>query len=287
MKNTHSNSEKTPAIAKNKKMILIVIACVVVVAAALTITFAITHSSQNQKDAATADEPAETTAATAATSAYSFDDVSTYSIPLGFMELQYPERWKDAVTVDGVADHKASDSFTLTFAKGSDKLFDLIFNGSEGDSWGTVNTESGAASLNIKTYAIKTNDDTLYQMQEDLNVILNRIEKDYGNAESDASNGDSAAVFAVDAGWATLYYPKKWESKVTVDVQKNKVSFLQGKTPLFDIGYDTGEGTQIGSLNGKPVTVTDYKTTTDEQMEMKEDVNVILNHLRENAAFTE
>ena len=45
------------------------------------------------------------------------------------------------------------------------------------------------------------------------------------------------------------------------------------------------EGYHAGEYNGTPVYIVDYKTKTDEQAVMQEDINVILQHLSEDPAF--
>ena len=94
-------------------------------------------------------------------------------------------------------------------------------------------------------------------------------------------------VFEIKTDVVSLYYPKKWEDKVQVKVKDNTVKFMQKKDEVFDICFGQEKGVPLGYYGDTSVSVVEYDAETDEQKEMKEDINVIISHLREDSKFTE
>lgn len=262
-----------------KKVLTVLIATAIVIASVFTaVCISGCGGGKDESKSSTADE---------ASAKETIPDEATYNIPLGFVDLRYPAKWEKAVTVDGVEDHKASDSFTLAFAKDKTKLFDLYFNGEEGDLLGTLITDDGNTKLTVKMYDIKEKDAELSAMQEAVNVILTNLNKDHEFVYDVVAGDDNAETFKIETGRATLYYPQKWEKKVKATVDGDTVHFVQGDTKLFDICFGSDKGALLGTYDGASVTVVEYKTKTDEQALMIEDINVILEHLREDPKFSE
>ena len=263
---------------KKRKIILIIAACAVVVIAAVTAivlsnTLCSTGGSNNT---ATSDE------------AVTEENIKTFDIDLGFVVLKYPERWKDAVTITGAEAHKAGDSFTVAFAKGENKLFDLYFNSSEGNILGTIKKDDSQTVLSVKTYKLNSNDKDLPLMQEDLNVIIENLKKDYDFSEGAVPDFNNTDVFEIKTNVVPLYYPKKWEDKVQVKVENNTVKFIQNNAEVFDVCFgQEDKGTVIGFYGDTPISVFEYKAKTDEQKEMKEDINVIIANLKKDPKFEE
>ncbi|MBR6051869.1 MAG: hypothetical protein IKP68_11815, partial [Clostridia bacterium] len=83
----------------------------------------------------------------------------------------------------------------------------------------------------------------------------------------------------------TMKYPAKWKDKVTVTVTSDRVAFVNNGTPLFDLVFSDEEGYLLGTYSGTPISIVDYHVTTDEQVAMQKDVNVILGFLFNDPNF--
>lgn len=292
------NKDKTN-IPKNKsKKLIAVCAIAVIAAAAAVLPFGTGCSNGDPSDTPTADKTveavteetaethkAEETAETVSTAAE--EDANTFAVDLGFIALKYPKCWKDSVTVKGAKAHQACDSFTVSFAKGKNKLFDLYFNSTKGDTLGTIKNGDAQTVLSVKTYPIQSKDKDLPLMLEDMNVILENLKKDYDFGEGEVPAFIDSDVFEIKTDVVSLYYPKKWEDKVQVKVKDNTVKFMQKKDEVFDICFGQDKGVPLGYYGDTSVSVVEYDAETDEQKEMKEDINVIISHLREDSKFTE
>lgn len=202
---------------------------------------------------------------------------STFVIEAAGLKLQYPSRWQELVSVD-------VDASTAAFRFGDEKLFTLFFNcPDQGNVLGTVCGDENIV-ITIADYAV--NDDQAVSMQEDVNVILRHLMEDYDFAAGEAIVKESSDVFAIETPVTTLYYPVKWQDKVTVEVTDAKVSFTYGNERLFDLVFaETENGFLLGTYENTPIYVVDYEVTSDEAAAMQEDVNVILQHLIEDDRF--
>lgn len=261
----------------NKKVIIPAI--IAIVFALVVIVIAVVLSNQNHHT------PAKTDTTTPdQTEAARYLDTPTFDIDLGFATLKFPRTLQDTVTVEGAGKHDAADTFTVKFLLDKTPCFDLIFNGDEGDYLGTI---KGEKSTVLRAVFYDAKDPKISEIQEAVNLILLHLEKDYDFTRDETVVGetDSNEVFEIKTDVVTFYYPKRWEDKVTVKVTDTKASFSEGDTPLFDICFEKVEGYHAGEYNGTPVYIVDYKTKTDEQAVMQEDINVILQHLSEDPAF--
>ena len=206
------------------------------------------------------------------------EPVETYSIDFAGLELKYPVKWKDAVTVS-VSGNKAAFSCDDT------PLFDLLANSDEGYVLGTVCGEEYTL-LSIVSYEIADTENTdLLVMQEDENIILQNLMVDYEFAVGEKLEKEDTSTIDIETSVVTLKYPAKWKEAVSVKVSEEKVSFVNYKTPLFDLVFSEGDGYLLGTYNGTPISIVDYPVKTDEQAAMQEDVNVILQHLMEDPNF--
>ena len=207
-------------------------------------------------------------------------DVSTYTIKAGGLELKYPEKWKDKVTVD-VTDDKAA------FTCGKVNLFDILFNSEEGTVLGTVKKDDEYIVLTVVDYELKKADTDLAEMQTDLNVILNFLEADYDFTIGERLSEVDDSTFEIKTSVVTLQYPAKWQDKVTVKVEDDVVKFSDGDTPIFDlILKKSDKGYLLGTYKDTPIYVIDYPVESDDDMAMQADINVIIKYLQEDENFT-
>lgn len=208
----------------------------------------------------------------------------TYEINTKYAVLKYPERWKDTVTVkidDG-------EPYTVSFLLNDVKVFDLFFNGEQGDIIGTLDNGSEKVLLSVNTVKVDKNSDnyqTYCDMQEDVNVILKSLGEDYTFIVGVDAREDEPEVYAIETSLTDLYYPVKWREKVTVDVSDELVKFSCNGTPLFDLSFGGEKGILIGSYDGKEIRVIDYPLEDEEMKNMQEDVNVILSRLMKDEKF--
>lgn len=206
------------------------------------------------------------------------EPVETYIIDFAGLQLKYPVKWRESVSVT-VTDNKAS------FACGEVPLFDLLANSDEGYVLGTVCGEEYTV-LSIQSYDIENTDNVdLYAMEEDVNVIIDNLIKDYDFVVGVAVDNEDSSIFDIETSVVTMKYPAKWQGIVTVDVSEEKVSFSNNGTPLFDLVFSECDGFLLGAYSGTPIYIVDYPVTTDEQAAMQEDVNVILQYLMEDSNF--
>ena len=235
-------------------------------------------SSKSKKDDAestTVEEVTETTEA----------PVATYEIKTKYAVLKYPEKWKDSVKVSV----SEKEPYTVSFSADKQPLFTYVFNGTEGDLLGTIIRDDGNVVVRIKTGKLdkkaKKYDDYA-AMQEDLNVILQNLAKDYKFVYEEVESNDDS-VYEIKTDFATLYYPQRWKDKVTVKTDKNQVQFSSGKTPLFTLSFGGNDGILLGTYDGKELRMIDYPLDDKEMANMQEDVNVILEYLRKDEKFEE
>lgn len=202
---------------------------------------------------------------------------STFSILVCGLTLKYPLKWQDKVSV-------TTSENRVCFAYGDTKLFDLTFNTDEGDILGTVEGEEYTV-IRMVSYSFETENQELYAMQEDVNVILQNLMNDYTFVVGEALEKEDNSTFGIKTSVVTMKYPTKWQEKVQIEVTDNGVKFSNNGTPLFDLMFVECNGYLLGTYNGTPIYIVDYKVENDEQAIMQEDVNVILQHLMEDKNF--
>lgn len=209
--------------------------------------------------------------------ASSEDENATFIIEAAGLKLQYPLRWQELVSIDVGAN-------TAVFSFDKEKLFTLFFNcPDQGNILGTV---CGDENIVITIADYDVSGDKAVSMQEDVNVILQHLIKDYDFAAGEAVVKESSDIFAIKTPVKTLYYPAKWQDAVTVNVSDTKVSFTYGEERLFDLVFtETENGYLLGTYGDTPIYVVDYQVTSNEASAMQEDVNVILQHLMEDDRF--
>lgn len=83
-------------------------------------------------------------------------------------DLSYPKKWEGKVSF-------TTDKEKVEASRGDVKLFAVYFGGENGDLYGTLHLESGDIELRYEMFDIDKaaeNQDELYSMQEDINVIF-------------------------------------------------------------------------------------------------------------------
>lgn len=211
----------------------------------------------------------------------SYDTVPTYEIQTDYAVLKYTEQWKDAVTTE----IQAETPYTVHFSANGAALFDLMFNADQGDVLGTLTTEAGQYLLTVQMAELDQNAvnyQDLAAMQEDINVITAHLKQDYQFVSGVDVREEDPELYEIKTPVANLYYPVKWQDKVTVEVLDNGAKFSCGDTPLFDVLFGEGDGIVAGTYDGMDVIIVDYPVEDEEMANMQEDVNVILEHLQES-----
>ncbi len=209
---------------------------------------------------------------------------NTYEIPTKLAVMKYPEQWKDIVTVEA----QDTEPYTVTFSAYGVKVFELFFNGTEGDLLGTLITDEGQYLVMTKMAKVKESSkhyEDYRNIQEDVNVILENFAKDYTFIPGVDAREDNQEVFAISTSIGELYYPVKWKDRIMIDVTDSKVSFSSEGVPLFDIMIGGEEGNLVGRYDGTNILIVDYPLEDETMKNMQEDVNIILNHLQEDEKF--
>ena len=224
--------------------------------------------SKNTDSVATSDEETSATVSS----------VETYTISAGGLKLKYPQKWKDFVKVE-------ADDEEAVFSKDGNPVMVLTFNSDDGDVLGTVK-EDEYIVVRFKLFDAKDKD--MEMMQEDLSVVIENLKRDYDFVSGAALEKNDDSAFEIKTDVVSLYYPTKWKDKVSIDVEPDRVSFKRGKSELFDFVFaESDKGDYLGSYKGTPVYVVTYKVTDSEAASMQEDLNVVLQHLREDSGFSD
>lgn len=210
------------------------------------------------------------------------DDAEDAVFPITFagLTLKYPTKWQDRVSISETEDKG------LDFSADGTSLFTLYADG-EHIILGTVKgDEYTVISVDFNDDITRENDE-FAAMQEDINVILQHLIADYDFEPGVALEEEDNSTFDIETPVVTMKYPAKWQERVTIDVRDDGVYFSCDGTPLFDLIFsERDNGYLLGTYNGTPIYIVDYPIEDDELAVMQEDVNVILQHLMEDEAFT-
>ncbi len=210
--------------------------------------------------------------------------------------LKFPAKWKDEVDVSISEDEPYTVSFVT---KGTDKeIFSLHFGGGEGYLLGTLplNGENIEVFVEDAELDAKSKDfDKLCEIQEDVNVILNRLTEDYAFSVGGASKPTEASedVYAIKTAQATLYYPSRWKDKVEIKEKGNAVAFFSKDVEVFELQFGGKDGFSVGTYDGKDLRLVtfdfndykDDKARFEELCTMQEDANTILLYLADDSKF--
>lgn len=202
------------------------------------------------------------------------DDVIETKI--GDYILKYPSKWEKNIQI-------TAEKKTVKYSSGKTPLFDIILGDSDAYLFGTL---KDGTEVHLKNYEVK-DDEKLAAMQEDANTLLNHLIKDYGlkvgSPQNDVPQADEC--YAIETSVTKLYYPKKYEKKVSVKESDKVVSFSCDGTPLFDILFNSDDGVLIGTYKNVSVSLKNYKVKGDELLAMQEAANDVLAHLYEDKNF--
>ena len=204
-------------------------------------------------------------------------DRETFEIPFAGLVLKYPKEWQDQVTV------AEQEDGSLAFAAEDSPLFPLYADGNH-SILGTVISETNTI-LSVEFAQIDQNDTTRMAMQKDINVIIHHLSMDYDFEIGAAVEDEDDSTFQIETSVTTLYYPAKWQDRITVNVTDEKVSFSAGETPLFDLVFTKCDGYLLGTYGSTPIYIMEYPVTEQEHAAMQMGVNVILEHLQEDDQF--
>lgn len=114
------------------------------------------------------------------------DNNEVFSIKTKYGNLFYPKKWKELVKIEIVDKPIYTVKFSTKTSTEELKLFDLTFNGGDGYHLGSMNFDGNDVTISINDYTLskdKLNEEEYYNccaMQENVNVILEHLVKDYG-----------------------------------------------------------------------------------------------------------
>lgn len=212
-----------------------------------------------------------------------------------YCDLAYPQKWKTNVEV--VMNEGDNYSVKYMTKEGVD-LFEIYFDSEKGDILGTIKNGNTCVALSVVVSEIDNDNDNyneILTMQEDMNVIINYLDTKYQFMPGEVVDNDNISTYAIKTPVVTLYYPKKWEDVVNVDVKDTAVSFSYKDTKLFDIYFGDLNGNLIGTYKDKKIGIVSHsidsdglsKEDTEIALEMQESVNVIIENLKLDAEFEE
>lgn len=277
--NSENNSGKKPV---SKVFIVVAVIAVLLAAAAIIVPVVLNNANKDSAQGSTPDS-----ASTKPSFVKMVDDSETYPIELGFIDLRYPDKFKDSVTVSGAEKHKASDKFTVSFASGKTKLFDLYFNQENGNLLGTLKSGDTDTVIYVKTYKVDSDNLELMEQLESLNVVIEGLISDYGfkTGEQPEPEQKEEKLFEIKTDVVSLYYPEKWKDKVDIKVDGKTVSFMNNGDKVFDLRFEDCDGYLLGTYKNTPIYIVEYKAKNDDQVAMQQDVNVIINNLSKDKNF--
>lgn len=211
------------------------------------------------------------------------EKITTISTP--YADICVPEYFNGNVT------HKvkSENPYTLTFkANDGTELFTLIFNGTGDVLMGTLvsKSENTVIYMNVPTIN-KENEkyETYCGYQSAVNTIANHLEKDYDFRINEAVVEENTATADIEGAPIPMKYPEKWKNAVQTEVEKDRIKFSNNGVPLFDLVFTRCDGYLLGTYKDTPIYIIDYDVSTDEQLAMQEDVNVILQGLMDDPNF--
>ena len=214
-----------------------------------------------------------------------------FEIETAYATLKYPETLKEKVKVT------ESDN-TVSFSSGKTKLFDLIFDGDEGELLGTLVNDGKYTVVCIKQYSIDKEAENYTELSEmigSIDVLLDYLAYDYDFVKGEIVDAeDDESVFEIETSLTSLYYPQKWKDKVTVAVEDQLVSFSSGDVKLFDLHFGGDKGDVLGFYKDTEIRVVLYdvekgKLSDKEYSEllgMKDGINVIIDYLAKDKNFS-
>lgn len=220
------------------------------------------------------------------------DTEETFSIATRYCTISYPKKWKDAVQID----IEEGDVYSVKFSADDIPLFDLSFNGGDGNVLGTLKNKKENIIIRITTYDINKdngNYEDYAKMQNDINVIIEHLISEYDFVADEIVENEDDSVYKIKTSVATLFYPEKWKDSVTIKKSEKSIKFSCNGTKLFDLLFDGTEGYLLGTYNNTEIRIVSYdieeeKFSDSEFVElraMQEGVNVIIDYLVKDKNF--
>lgn len=233
------------------------------------------------------------------------EDVDDLQIQTPYGVLNYPGKWNGLVKIDITTDDGYVVTFSGLLADVYYPLFDIVFADHAEAALGYLSMETGErVSVGVRTYEIGVDDDLtpemqqrFYEMQEGLNDVLADLPI--------VSDDGSQEMITVETPYCDLVYSGIWGTDLyTEQIEENgyRVCFY-GKTEgiepqlLFEIRFGGDQGSLLGRLeeNNTPVYLIYYEMdpewnltqqAIDKLYAMQEEVNVIVENLKQEEAFT-
>lgn len=112
------------------------------------------------------------------------DARESIEISTKYVTLLYPLEWEKNLRTEIIdSDVYKVEFYGVVEGKTEQHLFDLVFNGTDGDNFGTLKTESGEeVTINIESYDFEFDDtwtedekNMLYTMQEEFNYMIGML----------------------------------------------------------------------------------------------------------------
>lgn len=219
------------------------------------------------------------------------EEIETYIIETKNVDMKYPKRWEDKVSIENPKEN------CIRFVADGIAIFDIFLNSDEGEVLGTLNKPEVNLVLSVKMYELDSENENYNDhliMQEDINVILENLGKDYNFVVGSVVDLENNEVFEIETKYVNLHYPIKWREKISVDVNGEKVCFSSNGVVLFEIMFNANVGDLLGTYNNVKINLICYdieqKNLSDKEylelIAMQEDLNVILEKLCEDENFS-
>lgn len=120
-----------------------------------------------------------------------------------------------------------------------------------------------------------------------------KTEMSSSNGSGVEGGSEEVATYVIKTPYCDLKYAEKWQDKVNTEVVKEEpytLSFsAKDGTKLFDLIFNGNEGTPLGTITGDEYTAIHINDNVDikegEYLAMREDINVILQHLMADYDF--
>lgn len=191
-----------------------------------------------------------------------------------YCTLQYPEKWRDYLSVSQSEDVPLVISYCAQLEGKDQQLFDIGFDSEIGDHIGSIQIENGeSVDVYIVIHPVDLDEswngeekDIIISMQEDLNHIIQALPllKEPAQQEiEETTPPETITVTAVyediiiETSYGNLYYPGEWEHLIHVVVTQEEdyavefyvISDTQQRYHLFDVFFTDNLENVVGVLN--------------------------------------
>ncbi|MBO4468583.1 MAG: hypothetical protein J5766_04720, partial [Clostridia bacterium] len=141
--------------------------------------------------------------------------------------------------------------------------------------------------LNIPKIDPETEKYTEYcELQEAPYEIVDRLKEDYEFISGDdLSEDDNGETFDIKTPIVTLKYPEKWKDKADIAITDDSVTIMRNGQEVIKLSFSGDEGYLLGEYNGTPVRITTYSGDDRELAAMRDDGDIMLDHLMRDPAF--